>query len=133
MELDFCSFQIKIALNFNFQGNEKFELSSQGTYNFQNLRNETLVIADYEYAKISRIAVMDVKLWVKEDLDLHTDHPLKFIQIHSSESARFMQNIFSFSHNFISNIAKLNFSFLRFDKYVVLCTRSASFKMVQGP
>ena len=62
MELDFCSFQTKIALNFNSHGREKFELFSQGTYNFQNLRNDTLVIADYEYVKISRFAVKDVKL-----------------------------------------------------------------------
>ena len=51
MELDFCSFQMKIAWNFKFQGTEKFKLFSQGTYNFQNLRNEALVITDYEYEK----------------------------------------------------------------------------------
>ena len=74
MEIDFCSFQIKTALNFKSQGTENFELFSQGTYDSQNLRYVTLVIADYEHVKISRIAVMDIKLWMKEDLDLLTSH-----------------------------------------------------------
>ena len=34
--------------NLNSQGNEKFELFSQGTYDFKNSVNETLFIADYE-------------------------------------------------------------------------------------
>ena len=59
MELDFCGFQIKIALNFKSQGTEKLELFSQGAYNFQNLRIETRVIADYEYAKIFSFAMFD--------------------------------------------------------------------------
>ena len=84
MELEFCSFQIKIALNFKSQGTEKLELFFQGTYDSQNLRYETLVIADYEYVKISRIAVMDIKLRMK-DLDLHTDHPH---QVHSNSFVR---------------------------------------------
>ena len=67
MELDFCSFQIKVALNFKSQGTKKFELFPQGTYNFQNLRNETLVIADYEYAKMFIFAMSDTKLWLKEE------------------------------------------------------------------
>ena len=67
MELDFCSFQIKIALNFQWQGTEKLELFSQRIYSFQNLRNETLVIADYEHAKIFSFAMFDMKLWLKEE------------------------------------------------------------------
>ena len=59
MELDFFSLLMKIALNFKSQGTEKFELFCQGTYDSQNLRYEILVIADYEYVKISRLAVMD--------------------------------------------------------------------------
>ena len=74
MELDSCSFQIKIALNFKSQGTEKHKLFSQGTYYSQFSRYETLVIADYEYVKIARHAVMDIKLWMKEYLDLHTNH-----------------------------------------------------------
>ena len=74
MKLDFGSFQIKIALNFQCQGTEKFDLFSQGTYGSQNLRYQMLVIADYEYVKIFRVAVMDIKLWMKEDLDLHANH-----------------------------------------------------------
>ena len=74
MGLDFCSFQIKFALNFKSQGTENFEVFSQGTYDSQNLRYGTLVIVDYECVKISRISVMDIKLWMKEHLDLHTNH-----------------------------------------------------------
>ena len=96
MELAFCSFQIKLVLNFKSQGTEKFELFSQETYCFQNLRYETLVIADYEYVKISRIAVMNFKLWMKEDLDLHTNHFRSSFKFKSSERARFMKNIFFF-------------------------------------
>ena len=70
MELDFCSVQITTAPNFNSQVTEKFELFSKGTYDSQNLRYETVIIADYEYVKISSIAVMDIKLWMTEDLDL---------------------------------------------------------------
>ena len=76
MELDFCSFQIKIALNFKSQETEKFELFSQGIYNFQNLRNGTLVIADYEYVKIFSFAVFDMKLWLKEENILHKSCPI---------------------------------------------------------
>ena len=52
--LDFCIFfRSKLF---------KFELFSQGVYNFPNLRNETLVIADYKYAKIFSFAMFDMKL-----------------------------------------------------------------------
>ena len=44
------------------------ELSPQGTYNVQNLRNETLAVADHEWVKISRF---NVKLLLKEDNKLH--------------------------------------------------------------
>ena len=71
MESDFGCFPIKIALNFKSQGTEKFELFFQGTYNFQDLRNETLVIADYEHAKIFSFAMSDMKLWLEEKNILH--------------------------------------------------------------
>ena len=48
VELDFCGSVMKIASNYKSRGTEKIELSSQGTYNFQNLGNETLIIADYK-------------------------------------------------------------------------------------
>ena len=34
--------KLKPFFNLNFQGNEKFGLFSQGTYDFQNLGNETV-------------------------------------------------------------------------------------------
>ena len=95
MELDFLGLVLRIPLNVKCQRTEKIELFSKGTYDSQNLRYEALATADYEYVKISRIAVTDINLWMK-DLDLHTGSLLKLIQIYSSESTRFMQNIFSF-------------------------------------
>ena len=71
MELDSCSFAIKIASNFEPQGAEKFELFSQGTNNFHNFGNETLVIADYECVKVFSSAMFDIKLWLEEDHILH--------------------------------------------------------------
>ena len=53
---------IKIPVNFKSRGTEKVKLSSQGTYNFQILGNETLLIADYKYAKVSKFAMLDIKL-----------------------------------------------------------------------
>ena len=53
MELDSCVCRMKLLFNLSSLGNEKFELFSQGTYDFQNVGNETLFIADYEDIKIS--------------------------------------------------------------------------------
>ena len=39
----------------------------QGTYNFQNLRIETLAIADHLHVKISKLVFSDIKLLLKED------------------------------------------------------------------
>ena len=38
------------------------ELFSQRTYNFQILRNETFIIANYKYVKIFKFAMFDIKL-----------------------------------------------------------------------
>ena len=58
---------IKMALNVKSRRTENSKLSSQGTYNFQIFGNETLIIANNEYAKISRFTVLDIKLWLKDD------------------------------------------------------------------
>ena len=52
---------IKIDLNFKSQGAGNIERSSQETYNFQILENETLIIANYKFA------VLDLKLKLKDD------------------------------------------------------------------
>ena len=44
IELDFGGSVIKIALNFKSRETEKIKLCSQGTYNFQILGNETIII-----------------------------------------------------------------------------------------
>ena len=41
--------------------------SSRGLHNFQNLRIETLAIADHLYVKSSKLALSDIKLLLKED------------------------------------------------------------------
>ena len=35
---------------------------------------EILATTDYEYLKISIFTALDMKFWMKEDNDLHTDH-----------------------------------------------------------
>ena len=51
--------------NLNSYGNEKFELFSQETYDFQNLGNESLFVADYENVKKSTFDWLATKLWLK--------------------------------------------------------------------
>ena len=51
-------FLVQIA----FESSKKIKFSSQGTYNFQILGNETLIIADCEYKKIFRLALLGIKL-----------------------------------------------------------------------
>ena len=49
----------------------------------KNLRRETLHISVYECVNISTFALSDVKLWLEEDGDVNTNHPLysfRFIQ-----------------------------------------------------
>ena len=43
------------------------KLSSQGTYNFQILENETLIITDCKHATILKFAMLDIKLQLKDD------------------------------------------------------------------
>ena len=49
----------------------------------KNLRRENLYISVYECVNISSFALSDVKLWLEEDGDINTHHPLhsfRFIQ-----------------------------------------------------
>ena len=62
VELDFLGSVSKNALNFKSRGPKKIELASKGAYNFQILGNETLIIADYKYAKIFKFVMLDIKL-----------------------------------------------------------------------
>ena len=62
---------IKIALNFKSQETERIELSSQGTYNFLTVGSETLILADYKYARIFKFAMLDRKLSLKDDSILY--------------------------------------------------------------
>ena len=69
---------IRISLNVKSQRAKKL------TDNSKHLGYETLYIADYEYLNISSFAVLDIKLWLEEDSNLDTDHPLySFKFIHS--------------------------------------------------
>ena len=62
MELEFLGIVIRISLNFKSQETEKIELFSQGTDDSPNLIFETLVIADYEYVKISNFTMLNITL-----------------------------------------------------------------------
>ena len=57
--LRFCN---QNTLNFKYRETKKIQLSFQGTYNFQILGNEILIIADYKYAKVFKFATLDIKL-----------------------------------------------------------------------
>ena len=61
---------INIILNAKSQGltrKEKVKLFSQVTYSSQNLGNKSLLTADHKYIKVSKLVVLAVKLWLKED------------------------------------------------------------------
>ena len=67
----------------NPNGLKKFEVFAQGTADSKQLRCETLYVGNYEYVNISGFAVLDVKLWLEEDVDLNRNDPLysfKFVQ-----------------------------------------------------
>ena len=53
LELHYCVCVIKILFNLNSLGSEKFQLFSQGTYESQNLENETLFIVGHQNLKKS--------------------------------------------------------------------------------
>ena len=82
-------------MNVKFQRTKKVEVFSQGTDDCNNLRCETLYVADYEYVNISSFAVLDMK----RDRSLYS---FKFIQSEAS-------NLYIFSHNFIFKVANLIF------------------------
>ena len=42
----------------------------------ENLRRETRYISVYECVNISTFALSDVKLWLEDDGDINTHHPL---------------------------------------------------------
>ena len=65
-------FQNRNPFVFQILGDWRERAFSQGTYKFQNLRNETLAIADHLHVKISKLALFNVKLLLKEDNILHT-------------------------------------------------------------
>ena len=52
-----------------------------------------MYITNYENGNISSFAVLDLKLWLEEDGNLHADHPFIFIQMHSMEVSKLIQNV----------------------------------------
>ena len=73
--------------------------------NLKSLRYESLV-ADYECVKSGSLTVLCIKLWMKEDGNLLTNHLQYSLKIIHSKAQTY-KNIFFFGHNFISRIAKL--------------------------
>ena len=68
VEVDFWGSVIKNALKLKSRGTKNIELPSQGTYNFQILGHEILIIADHKYAKnfwlqeCKKFAMLDIEL-----------------------------------------------------------------------
>ena len=75
-----------VSLNVKSQGtkNSRFlQKVQEQADDSKNLRCETLYISVYECVNISTFALSDVKLWLEEDGDVITNHPLysfRFIQ-----------------------------------------------------
>ena len=64
--------------------NRGFSKRFRNKLRLQNLRRETLYISVYECVNISIFALFDVKLWLEEDGNVNTHHPLyPFIFIQS--------------------------------------------------
>ena len=66
MELNSCVCRMKVFSNLNSQGNGKFQIFAEGTYDFQNLENETLFIADHKIVKKSAFDWLAAVLRLKE-------------------------------------------------------------------
>ena len=64
LELHFVDFIIKVALNFKSQGIGKIKLFSQRSITFKIC--DMKLSTDYEYADISSLLMLDIKLWLKE-------------------------------------------------------------------
>ena len=126
MELNCCVCGMKIYFNFNSQRYDKVEFFSKETHDFQTLQGKSSIIAGYEDIKISIFHQLAVKLWLREDDDLHTNNPRyssKFI--HSK-----VQTFHFLSHDFAEN--QSNADVLTFSKSV---TKKASFPKLKmaGP
>ena len=66
-----------------------------------------MVVVDYDYVKILRLAMLGIKLWLKEDGDLHTDHLQYLLKFVHSKAQDFCKTLSSLSHNFSCNIENL--------------------------
>ena len=74
----FCYANLSIVSGPNFRGANCFrgtaplwKKASLRGLTAQNLRNETLAIADHLYVKISKLALSNIKLLLKEENILH--------------------------------------------------------------
>ena len=76
----------RISLNVKSQGDKKsrfLQKVQEQADDPKNLRRKTPYIFVYECVNISTFALSDVKLWLEEDGDANTHHPLhsfRFIQ-----------------------------------------------------
>ena len=69
---------IRIPLNVKSEGTKKIEVFSQGTGDSNNLRCETLYIADYEYISITSFTVLDIDQFPKRHGLVHNGGFPKF-------------------------------------------------------
>ena len=98
---------MRICLNVKSQRTKKIKFFSQRTDDSKSLRCKTLYSADYEYVKISSLAVLGIKLWLEEDGDLNRNDPLYSFKFIQSKAQNWYKTLSSVSYNFISNIVNL--------------------------
>ena len=106
VELDFWGSVIKIALNFKSQGTKKSNFPPKGPTTFQILGNESLIIADYKYAKIFKFAMLDIKFQLKDDNILYQFWIFDWMNLNEYKGS-FLFKSPSSSHSFILNTARL--------------------------
>ena len=88
----------------------KIQFFSQETYNFPILRNEALVIADYEDIKIS-IFASSLQVMPKGRFELHTNNPWYSYKNRSFKRANVPQNSAFFRPYFATNETRISLHF----------------------
>ena len=93
---------------FKIPGDWKNELFPRGTYNSQNLSNETLAIGDQEYVNDSKFSLFDIKLKLKENNRWHAwMNEFEWMNLNENQKRLKCKSSSLFSHNSVFNKADL--------------------------
>ena len=95
VELNFWSFMIRISLNFKSKGTKIIKVFFQATNDSQNLRLETLYIADYECMYFQFFCVEN-KAMTRRRCRLKHRSPFIFIKICSIEGSKLIKSFVVF-------------------------------------